>query len=749
MALTHGFFVIMGGFHVCESHGPSCALDPEDIGPYLENHDIEVSEKDIQDKSKGDVLSKCLVLLQVTWFVLQVLARVVQHLAITELEIATLAFAVLNFMTYFCWWNKPLDVNCPIRVTAFHPTQRSDDDTVTTTLAPSIIVFETFENTLTLDDLEKHTFSAPAGSPYPDSFPGMTHDENTEVTSHRFNFDDAFPHQTISDIPFPDKAILAAERTSFKPGHNYGYDSNGEETHFVPVLRLKRWSTFVKSALTQIADFVYQGWPLCSYILALTARTLNSAIDLTSSEFAKLAVRGHSRARQGEFNFGTLNQTENMLADSLACGVAVIFGAIHCLAWHFDFPTNPEAFLWRVSSIIITCLPTYALILPRFRLVILSTSKNTLRHLHERSRTSIWLRLWLLFKLYIFSGRVAQVVYITARLLLLVQMFVLLRERDKGVYTFKNTEASLLIDVTEGFSPPEQAQNTTYLDCDSNYDSDPLTDSKYGLLKGISTHRRLTTLRIYMQYMPFRDPYASHGRTLIMKVLTKSHFPALTSFELVIDSDIQPRPLRLIDLQISDRFPYLVVLALSPVLFGLEEYLKILSTCTALKELAIHFTSRGKDRPRNSHPVVVLNALRIGHDKNDESTGPPMFLPPLTRFTVVFDEPQAEKRRSAITNALRDLIADWAQEKWRIEVLDEVALHTGSCSTLGYELYADLRRFVAKARAKLNPWIRASNVDDRGFEEGGIHLMNTNGFFLKAKYIFNNKLHMQWNTRDM
>ncbi|KAG6914158.1 hypothetical protein DXG01_002010 [Tephrocybe rancida] len=423
---THGFFVIMGGFQVRESRGPSFALNPEDIGPYLENHDIEISEKDIQDRSKGDVLSKCLVLLQVTWFVLQVLARVAQHLATTELEIVTLAFTVLNFMTYFCWWNKPLDVNCPIQVTAYHPSQRSDgfNATVTTTIAPIIIAHETFEeaqtgsSTLALDDLENHAFSAPASSAYPDSLPGMTHDENTEISSHRFNLDDVPPPHTVSDIPFPDKAILAADqRMSFEPGHNYSYGSNREETHIVPVLRPKPWSTFVKSALTQIANFVRQVWALCSYILALTARTLNSGIDLTHIEFAKLVFRSHHIAHN-EYSFGTLNQTENMLAGSLACGIAVIIGAVHCLAWHFDFPSKSEALLWRTSSIIITCLPTYGLILPLLRLVVISSSNA--------------------IKLYFIFFRMCRAVYISARLLLLIQMFVLLREPDKGAYTSIN-----------------------------------------------------------------------------------------------------------------------------------------------------------------------------------------------------------------------------------------------------------------------------------------------------------------------
>jgi hypothetical protein len=66
--------------------------------------------------SKSDVLSKGFAILQTTWFILQCTARQAEHLHITELEIVTVAFAVLNFATYALWWNKPVDVRVPFLV---------------------------------------------------------------------------------------------------------------------------------------------------------------------------------------------------------------------------------------------------------------------------------------------------------------------------------------------------------------------------------------------------------------------------------------------------------------------------------------------------------------------------------------------------------------------------------------------------------------------------------------------------------
>jgi len=68
------------------------------------------------DKSKGDALAKFVAVVQTTWFVAQCIARGVEGVAITNIEILTLSFAMLNFLTYFLWWNKPQRVCYPIRV---------------------------------------------------------------------------------------------------------------------------------------------------------------------------------------------------------------------------------------------------------------------------------------------------------------------------------------------------------------------------------------------------------------------------------------------------------------------------------------------------------------------------------------------------------------------------------------------------------------------------------------------------------
>ncbi|KAI0041627.1 hypothetical protein FA95DRAFT_673355 [Auriscalpium vulgare] len=44
-------------------------------------------------------------------------------------------------------------------------------------------------------------------------------------------------------------------------------------------------------------------------------------------------------------------------AGGISISAMLIFGAIHCIAWNYIFPSHAEATVWRVSSVTITALP--------------------------------------------------------------------------------------------------------------------------------------------------------------------------------------------------------------------------------------------------------------------------------------------------------------------------------------------------------------------------------------------------------
>jgi len=129
--ITHGFFATMGGFMEYDGNRPIRVLYPEQLESYslTGNGDFpRLSKAEIEDKSKGDAISKGLVILQTGWFVTQCIARRAQGLPITELELVTVAFAALNFGIYLLWWEKPQNVQRGVRVYKKRRTEEPVDD---------------------------------------------------------------------------------------------------------------------------------------------------------------------------------------------------------------------------------------------------------------------------------------------------------------------------------------------------------------------------------------------------------------------------------------------------------------------------------------------------------------------------------------------------------------------------------------------------------------------------------------------
>ncbi|KAF7318760.1 hypothetical protein HMN09_00388300 [Mycena chlorophos] len=124
-SLTHGYFFCMGGFVDVDGHPIVTYEQIEHAG--FARAILAVPETTIQDKSKGDALSKGVALFQGLWFITQCIARTAQGLPLTELEVATLAFAVVNVFIWALWWHKPLDVQEPIVIplSALEPEQQS------------------------------------------------------------------------------------------------------------------------------------------------------------------------------------------------------------------------------------------------------------------------------------------------------------------------------------------------------------------------------------------------------------------------------------------------------------------------------------------------------------------------------------------------------------------------------------------------------------------------------------------------
>ncbi|KZP06180.1 hypothetical protein FIBSPDRAFT_1002718 [Athelia psychrophila] len=175
---------------------------------------VPPTSDEIRDRCKGDSLSKTIAIFQALWFVTQCIARRVDNLVITNLEIMTLAYTVITVAMYAAWWYKPLNVHCPIRV-------KGDAD---------------------------------GGLPQP-----------------------------------------------FKPGHIIDYVI-GDQDYHIRLSGEKRVPTF---------------WSSCCH----------------------------------------WNSDRPLYADIIALMVAMVFGAVHCAAWSYVFPSLEQQRMWRVCALAIAAIP--------------------------------------------------------------------------------------------------------------------------------------------------------------------------------------------------------------------------------------------------------------------------------------------------------------------------------------------------------------------------------------------------------
>ena len=160
--LTHGFFLLMGGFCLRAPGGRCHQLRSKDIENAItasktaaetrdmitasetatetedafvaSNTTIEikeglfhcdewvrelklVKESDMKDLAKSDSIEKLLASFQGLWVLTQAISRIYQHKALSLLEVTTSAYICCAVCIYALWWKKPQNCSVPIMIT--------------------------------------------------------------------------------------------------------------------------------------------------------------------------------------------------------------------------------------------------------------------------------------------------------------------------------------------------------------------------------------------------------------------------------------------------------------------------------------------------------------------------------------------------------------------------------------------------------------------------------------------------------
>lgn len=121
---VQGFYAVMGGY-VLHHRGTTVPLLTSEIKALLQSNSDRketqfqlptVDEVDIEDRNKTSGFTKFFALAQTSWVVLQCIIRKAENLPISQVEIATIAFAACAIVASAFWWHKPLDIGLTVPV---------------------------------------------------------------------------------------------------------------------------------------------------------------------------------------------------------------------------------------------------------------------------------------------------------------------------------------------------------------------------------------------------------------------------------------------------------------------------------------------------------------------------------------------------------------------------------------------------------------------------------------------------------
>ncbi|KIK53919.1 hypothetical protein GYMLUDRAFT_922503 [Collybiopsis luxurians FD-317 M1] len=277
-----------------------------------------IPEAEIKDRSHSDGFSKLIAVMQTTWFVVQLFARWAEGLPVTELEVMTLAFAAMNVLIYFFWWDKPQGVGCPVCIV-----QKSADEDVVDPLVG-------------------------ASAQQKDRWVAIAWSWLRNILGSIFEMIRGLLHLDVLSILL---IIIKFPQDIYRV-----------------IFGIILWDHIVQEP------------------------------NIVSS-----------------FERTTKLEPKNAQDKFIAYGAAVMFGAIHCAAWTSKFPSTAEEVLWKVCSLLVTCVPMYL------------AWVNIIVNIHPNLPTWVWRSIK-----WVSMGTLFM--YILARLSLIVQSFVSLRDLPPGIF---------------------------------------------------------------------------------------------------------------------------------------------------------------------------------------------------------------------------------------------------------------------------------------------------------------------------
>ncbi|RSL55587.1 hypothetical protein CEP54_009324 [Fusarium duplospermum] len=426
--LTYAFFVVMGGVRIdvkdlvswpdldfvsrwgvgslpredAEGRGTTTVRVSSTTVLWLAGHGhwIKIPRAKITDKSKADTFQKILVLIQVSWMIMQCIARLINKLPLTLLEIHTMVHVVCAIGLYGFWFKKPLNIQDP---EVINPDVEGFDGEIALLLQRQY--YTTISANLSLLD---------PNEPLPDNCneplrwvelePGAQMSTGDALPIGLALYvvpeaqDEDYPENLLAVQPEDDLRFGITEEfynrweailNTFGHKRNYG---------------IMRCTDFIDAASKNQDDKDIFEWELRRMPFSEGKRNFN--IDFTT-------FRGMS-AKDLNDEFDELFSSYGILL-GLAVFLSALYGGIHLSAWNWVFPTAWESLVWKFACV------TIAAVLPLYH--IFNKIRVNAFALHDGLETTMHVVLVLTL-----------VIYMLARIYVIVEAFASLRYVPIGVY---------------------------------------------------------------------------------------------------------------------------------------------------------------------------------------------------------------------------------------------------------------------------------------------------------------------------
>jgi hypothetical protein len=462
----------------------------------------DLPEEAIKDKSKADALGKILVCLQAGYMIFQVIGRLAARLPITLLEVNTLGHVLCALTMYAFWFRKPLGVRDPIILSGnvakplmtlwflrngkqrymydysyepplydlyreldlfflfAHPEFREQVDnqffmSATTTLQAHMQPEPLPATEKSDDEAASHISRKP---------PDLHGERNTPLHAPPIiqqalpeNFGGLVKNRILfykrpesSTVSSDEEILHRLQDSKLWNGLTHVYHCGDQETFerwweqwsnqvppqthnpphvLAPVSPFTRHGAsvfipqhiFLDSAGLRRWELAYRGLELDPNGPMFIAQ--NSETKLADKLTRKTLLVKRRMNNWPSLKTGSISQTENPLR--IMFFVTALYGALHALCWHSHFPSLAEKMLWRTSSIIIAGGP--------LTIIAIAFGYDYMEGKLPAGMLDDMLS-WLGSIIY----GLCAVSYVGARLLILIEAFVSLRNLPAAAYQTPN-----------------------------------------------------------------------------------------------------------------------------------------------------------------------------------------------------------------------------------------------------------------------------------------------------------------------